>query len=42
VLRGGAYDTPSIGATCQFRTSRAAVNIVEATNGFRCCRATAP
>ncbi len=42
VLRGGAYDTPAVGATCDFRTSRAAVNVLEATNGFRCCRATAP
>ena len=42
VLRGGAYDTPSAGATCQFRTSRAAVNIIEQTNGFRCCKLTAP
>ena len=42
VLRGGAFDTPAIGATCDFRTSRAAVNILEPTYGFRCCRATAP
>jgi hypothetical protein len=42
VLRGGSYQTPAVGATCQFRTSRAAVNVIEDTNGFRCCRATAP
>jgi len=42
VLRGGAFDTPAVGATCDFRTSRAAVNVLEATYGFRCCRATAP
>ncbi|KAB2892515.1 MAG: SUMF1/EgtB/PvdO family nonheme iron enzyme, partial [Kofleriaceae bacterium] len=42
VLRGGAYDTPAFGATCDFRTSRAAVNVLEQTYGFRCCRATAP
>ncbi|MCX5743935.1 MAG: MopE-related protein [Proteobacteria bacterium] len=42
VLRGGAYDTPSAGATCDFRLTRAAVNVLEDTNGFRCCKATAP
>ncbi len=38
VLRGGAYDTPAQGATCDFRTSRAAVNVLEPEYGFRCCR----
>ncbi len=42
VLRGGAYDTPAIGATCDFRTSRAAVDTVLPTIGFRCCKDTAP
>lgn len=42
VLRGGAYDTPATGATCDFRLSRAAVNVIEPVNGFRCCKATAP
>ncbi|MBA3542760.1 MAG: SUMF1/EgtB/PvdO family nonheme iron enzyme [Deltaproteobacteria bacterium] len=42
VLRGGGYETPAVGATCDFRLSRAAVNILENANGFRCCRATAP
>ncbi|HUQ03463.1 MAG TPA: MopE-related protein [Kofleriaceae bacterium] len=42
VLRGGAYDTPAVGATCDFRTSRAAVNVLEPEYGFRCCRLTAP
>ena len=42
VLRGGAYDTPATGATCDFRLSRAAVNVVEATTGFRCCKAGPP
>lgn len=42
VLRGGAYDTPELGATCDFRLTRAAVNVIAAQNGFRCCRATAP
>jgi len=42
VLRGGAFDTPKAGATCDFRLSRAAVNISTANTGFRFCRATAP
>ncbi len=42
VLRGGSYQTPAVGATCDFRLTRAAVNVNEPTNGFRCCRATAP
>ena len=42
VLRGGAYDSPGLGATCGFRTSRATVDTVLPTIGFRCCRATAP
>lgn len=37
VLRGGAYDTPEAGATCDFRISRAAVDTVLPTIGFRCC-----
>jgi hypothetical protein len=42
VLRGGAYDTPAQGATCDFRSSRAAVDTVLPTIGFRCCSDTAP
>ncbi len=42
VLRGGAYDTPAQGATCSFRSSRAAVDTVLPTVGFRCCSDTAP
>ena len=42
VLRGGAYDSPSIGATCGFRTSRATVDTVLPTIGFRCCKLTPP
>ncbi len=42
VLRGGSYETPKVGATCDFRTTRAAVNVLEASNGFRCCKDTAP
>jgi hypothetical protein len=42
VLRGGAFNTPEAGATCDFRSSRAAVNTVLPTVGFRCCSDTAP
>ena len=42
VLRGGAFDTPAVGATCDFRTSRAAVDVLEPTYGFRCCRVAPP
>jgi hypothetical protein len=42
VLRGGAYDTPAIGATCSFRSSRAAVDTILPSIGFRCCRDTPP
>jgi hypothetical protein len=42
VVRGGAFDTPAAGATCDFRLSRAAENISAGNTGFRCCKATAP
>jgi hypothetical protein len=42
VQRGGSFDTPAAGATCDFRLTRAAVNSIEPETGFRCCRATAP
>jgi uncharacterized protein (TIGR03382 family) len=42
VLRGGAYDSPMVGASCDFRATRATVNTVLPTAGFRCCKATAP
>ena len=42
VLRGGAYDTPALGASCTFRSSRAAINTQLPTVGFRCCSDTAP
>jgi formylglycine-generating enzyme required for sulfatase activity len=42
VLRGGAYDTPGIGATCSFRSARAAVDTILPTIGFRCCSTSAP
>jgi len=42
VLRGGAYNTPAVGATCGFRTSRAAVNTILPSIGFRCCSDNAP
>jgi len=37
VLRGGAYDTPALGATCAFDQSRLPANAVVDTVGFRCC-----
>ena len=42
VLRGGAFDTPAIGATCSFDTSRLPANAVVDTVGFRCCSGSAP
>jgi hypothetical protein len=42
VQRGGSYATPSAGSTCEFRLTRAAVNVVEQETGFRCCKLTAP
>ncbi len=42
VLRGGSYETPALGATCGFRTSRAAVDTILPSIGFRCCRDAAP
>ncbi len=42
VPRGGSYATPSAGSTCEFRLTRAAVNVVEQETGFRCCKLTAP
>jgi hypothetical protein len=42
VLRGGSYESPDISATCDFRSSRATVNTVLQSVGFRCCKATAP
>ena len=42
VQRGGSYATPASGATCDFRLTRAAANVIEPTTGFRCCKATAP
>tara|TARA_R110002073_G_scaffold334897_1_gene525474 strand:+ start:17734 stop:22719 length:4986 start_codon:yes stop_codon:yes gene_type:complete len=37
VLRGGAYNTPGAAATCGFRSSRASVESILETVGFRCC-----
>jgi MYXO-CTERM domain-containing protein len=42
VLRGGAYTTPATAATCDFRSSRASVESVLETVGFRCCSDSAP
>jgi hypothetical protein len=42
IQRGGSYQSPSTGATCQFKLTRAAIGAIEQETGFRCCRATAP
>ncbi|MBI5481238.1 MAG: SUMF1/EgtB/PvdO family nonheme iron enzyme, partial [Deltaproteobacteria bacterium] len=42
VVRGGAYDTPAIGLRCDFTLSRAAVDVLLPTLGFRCCSPCAP
>jgi len=42
VLRGGSFQTPAVRATCDFRLTRAAVNVIESTSGFRCCRLLPP
>ncbi len=42
VLRGGGYATPAFGATCSFRSSRAAVTTILPAIGFRCCSDSAP
>jgi len=42
VLRGGAYTTPGSAATCSFRSSRASVDSILETVGFRCCSDAAP
>jgi hypothetical protein len=42
VVRGGAYDTPAIGLRCDFTLSRAAVDVLLPTVGFRCCSPCAP
>jgi hypothetical protein len=42
VLRGGGYTTPGGAATCDFRSSRASVDSILETVGFRCCSDTAP
>jgi hypothetical protein len=42
VVRGGAYDTPAIGLRCDFTLSRAAVDVLLPSVGFRCCSPCAP
>lgn len=42
VLRGGAYTSPGSASTCEFRSSRAAVDSILGTVGFRCCSSVAP
>ncbi len=42
VVRGGSYESPRFGATCATELSRATVDTLLPTVGFRCCRDTAP
>ncbi|HJK95636.1 MAG TPA: MopE-related protein [Polyangiaceae bacterium LLY-WYZ-14_1] len=42
VTRGGSLESPRLGLTCQTDLSRAALNTVLPTIGFRCCSDTAP
>ena len=42
VVRGGAYDTPAPGLTCDFVLSREATDVLLPSVGFRCCSSTAP
>ena len=38
MVKGGSYNTPGAGLTCQFSLSRFAVNAILPELGFRCCR----
>jgi hypothetical protein len=42
VVRGGSYDSPALGLTCQTDLSRATADTLLGTLGFRCCSSTAP
>jgi formylglycine-generating enzyme required for sulfatase activity len=42
VVRGGSYDSPELGLTCSTDLSRATVDTLLPTLGFRCCSSTAP
>ncbi|MBN8609390.1 MAG: SUMF1/EgtB/PvdO family nonheme iron enzyme [Deltaproteobacteria bacterium] len=42
VVRGGSYDSPALGLTCQTDLSRATDDTLLGTLGFRCCSSTAP
>lgn len=42
VVRGGSYDSPELGLTCQTDLSRATAETLLDTLGFRCCSSTAP
>ncbi|HET6334330.1 MAG TPA: MopE-related protein [Polyangiales bacterium] len=41
VLRGGSYESPELGMTCQTTLSRASASTVLPNVGFRCCKTTA-
>jgi hypothetical protein len=38
VLRGGSFNTPMIGLTCEFKTSQAKDDVILPAVGFRCCK----
>ena len=42
VIRGGSYDSPRLGLTCQTDLSRATEDTALPTLGFRCCSDTGP
>jgi hypothetical protein len=42
VVRGGSFESPSFGLTCQTDLSRATVDTLLPSIGFRCCRDDAP
>lgn len=42
VIRGGSFDSPQLGLTCQTDLSRATEDTLLPTLGFRCCSSTAP
>ncbi|MCP4601239.1 MAG: SUMF1/EgtB/PvdO family nonheme iron enzyme [Proteobacteria bacterium] len=38
VVRGGSFNTPKIGLTCDFKTSQAKNEVILQAIGFRCCK----
>jgi hypothetical protein len=42
VIRGGSYDSPRLGLSCQTDLSRATADSLLDTLGFRCCSSSAP